>query len=190
LATVLKTVLAGLAGVMIGLLVTISSLDLKVHGSLAGPWRGAPRDGAPDADSYSLAAVARAGLLPLGAAEGLSFVAAVDSSGGPLLTNCDYVVGGTIPAARFWTLSVLTPDGLPIANPAHRSGFTSAEVLRVEQAPVSINVSQHARDGNWLPVGDASRFVLAFRLYDTSLSASTSHLTADLMPTVAKQTCR
>ena len=44
-----------------------------------------------------------------------------------------------MPQARYWTLSLLDPAGFPVADPAERYGFTSAEVLRNVDAPVAIN---------------------------------------------------
>ena len=190
MAIILKIVAAGLAGVMIGLLVTIYTLDSDSHGVLSGPWRGAPRDGSLDIDPYSLASIARSGLLPLGAAEGLSFVAQTDSGGAPLRAACDYAVGGAMPAARFWTLSLLTAEGFPVANAANRYGFTSAEILRQDQAPLAISVSSEARDGNWLPIGRTTRFVLALHLFDTGLSAAGTRLAAAAMPTISQIACR
>jgi hypothetical protein len=188
-ATLLKIVAAGIVGVMLGLLLTIATLGPTVHGLVAGPWRGAPRDGAPDIDPYSLAAVDRSGIMPLGAAEGLSFVASTDSAGGPLSAACDYAVTGAMPTARYWTLSALTLGGFPIANPAQRYGFTSAEVVRPSQAPLVISVASEARSGNWLPIGTAGPYVLALRLYDTGLSAVGSSFEATTLPKIQKIRC-
>ncbi len=189
MATLLRIVVMGVLGVLLGLLVTIAMLDPDARGVAAGPWRGAPRDGTVDVDPYALATIARAGLLPLGAAEGLTFRAAHDSAGTRLSADCDYVVTGPMPTARFWTLSALTPDGAPMANPAERYGFTSAEVLWRDKQPIEITVSDHARAGNWLPVPSGARFVLMLRLYDTSLSAANTTFTAAILPAVTRIGC-
>jgi len=189
-ATLLKIVAVGTIGVMLGLLVTIFSLNPDARGLVAGPWRGSLRDGATDIDPYSLASVDRSGTLPLGAAEGVSFVATTDSAGAPLSPACDYAVSGAMPVARFWTLSVLTPDGFPIPNPAQRYAFTSAEILRQSHEPVLINVATEARSGNWLPIGKAQPYVLALRLYDTGLSAVGSTFDAATLPRIQKLRCR
>ena len=189
LATLLKIVVAVLAGMILGLLVTIRSLDLDTRGVTAGPWRTMPRDGSGQADPYTLAANARAGLLPLGEAEGLSFIARIDDSGGALDGTCDYTLEGPMPPARFWTLSLLDPAGFPVEDPARRYGFTSAEVLRLDKAPVTIVVSPQARAGNWLPSGAGRRFVLMLRLYDTSLTAGGTDFGALRMPTIERGAC-
>ena len=103
-----------LAGVFLGLVVTIRTLDGGARTVAAGPWQGAPRDGTFDVDPYTLAADERSGVLPLGVAEGLSFVARTDSEGRAFAASCDYVVKGPMPQARFWTLSLLDPAGFAV----------------------------------------------------------------------------
>ena len=190
MATLLKIVATGTVGVLLGLLVTIATLSPDARGLVAGPWRGSLRDGTVDVDPYTLASIDRSGTLPLGAAEGLSFVAAKDSAGASLSPTCDYAVTGAMPAARFWTLSALTPDGFAIPNPARRYGFTSAEILRQSQEPLLITVATEARSGNWLPIGTAAPYVLSLRLYDTGLSAAGSILDATTLPQIQKLRCR
>ncbi len=189
LSTLLKIVVAVLAGVVLGLLVTIRSLDLDTRGVVAGAWRTTPRDGSAQIDPYALAANARAGLLPLGESEGLSFVARSDDRGGALDGSCDYTLAGPMPPARYWTLSLLDPAGFPVDDPAKRYGFTSAEVLRFDKAPTEIVISPRARAGNWLPSGAVRRFVLMLRLYDTSLTAGGTDLEALRMPTIERGAC-
>ncbi len=190
MATLLKLVLTGTGGVLLGLLLTIVTLRPEGRGISVGPWHGAPREGAIDADPYALASIERAGTLPLGAAEGVSFVATEDGSGSSLSSRCTYTIAGTFPPARFWSLSVLTSDGFPIANPADRYAITSAELLRPSDGPAAISVGSEARSGNWLPVGAATPFVLALRLYDTGLSAAGASLDAAAMPTIDRTGCR
>ena len=90
-----------------------------------GNWTAYPNMGAPDADPYSKARVAREGMLALGRAEGLAFFANRDSGGDTLSRKCSYVIEGATPPARFWTfyaadrsLAVLAGDGRrkPAAN--------------------------------------------------------------------------
>lgn len=190
MATLIKIVVAVLAGLLLGLLLTIHSLDVDKLGISAGPWHSLPRDGASaDRDPYALAADARASLLPLGVSEGLTFLADRDSDGTRLQPDCDYLVDGPMPPTRFWTLSLLTPAGFPIANAADRYGFTSAEILRLNTDPPQILVSRRARAGNWLPVGDTGAIKLMLRLYDTSLSTTGDAVTVDVMPRILRQGC-
>ncbi len=190
LSTLLKIVVAVLCGVLLGLAFTINSLDPDRRGVTVGPWRSVPRDSGGDIDPYTLASDARAGLLPLGSAEGLSLVASTDTKGAPLESRCDYFVEGPMPPARYWTLSLLDPSGYPIANPANRYGFTSAEVLRFNGESAKIVVSARARSGNWLPVGRARGYVLMLRLYDTSLSSGRTSFDKVRMPPITRGACR
>ena len=130
-------------------------------------------------------------MLPLGSAEGLSFTAASDDGGRTLDPGCDYLVKGPMPPARYWTLSLLDRAGFPLANPANRYGFTSAEMLRLgEDAAGRIIVSSQARSGNWLPADDGRPFQLMLRLYDTSLSTGRGTLDSVRMPTITRVGCR
>jgi hypothetical protein len=185
----IKIVVAVLVGILIGLAFTIRSLD-RDDQTMIGAWRVAPRDSNGEIDPYALAANARGHLLPLGAAEGLSFTAKTDSAGIPLRSRCDVIVTGPMPSARYWTVSLLDTSGFPVANAADRYGFTSAEVLRIVNQPVTITVAREARSGNWLPTGDADRFVLLLRLYDTGLSTVGANLESVPMPTIKTLGCR
>jgi hypothetical protein len=156
----------------------------------AGPWTAWPRNGSLDVDPYSRAMLAYTGELPLGAAEGISFVARDDSMGAPLNSHCDYIVSGQTPKARYWTLTLLSPDGVPVANAARRYGFTSAEILRSPGGDFEIALSRHARAGNWLPIGDASKFMLMLRLYDPDLNIATLSLDAASLPSLIRKNCR
>ena len=191
LAGLFRTVGAVLVGVLLGLAFTIHSLDLDNRGLPAGAWRSTPRDGGGDIDPYALAANARAGLLPLGTAEGLSFLATTDDAGRTLSSRCEYVIKGPMPSARYWTLSLLDPQGFPIANAANRYGFTSSETLQLGSDAVAIAVSTNARSGNWLPVGRAGDYTLMLRLYDTSLS-TTGRTTFEnvRMPSIKQSGCK
>jgi hypothetical protein len=190
LASLLKIIATGLIGVMLGLLVTIYSLDRDRRGFKTGPWRGEPHDGTAGIDPYGLASIARAGTLPPGAAEGVRFEASTDSSGAPPSPDCDYLVKAHTPVARYWSLSALTPAGFPIANRADRYVFTSSDVLRDQDEPAVIIVSAQARPGNWLPVARGEAYVLILRLYDSSLSSIGTAFDAASMPSIEMARCR
>ena len=191
LSGLFRIVVAVLLGVPLGLAVTIRSLDLDNRGLQAGIWRSTPRDGSGDIDPYALAANARAGLLPLGTAEGLTLLATTDDAGRALEVRCDYVLKGPMPPTRYWTLSLLDAKGFPVANAAHRYGFTSSEALRLGGEAVAIAISARARSGNWLPVGGVGAYTLMLRLYDTSLSTTGRTSFENVrMPSIQRTACR
>ncbi len=189
MTALIRGVLAVLAGVLLGLVVTVGALDRNTLGAAVGPWRAGPREDTGESNPYAFAAIARSALLPLGAAEGLTFVAATASDGSSLGSRCDYAVGGAMPVARYWTVSLLDPDGVPV-KAAGRHGFTSADVLRLVDAPLSIAVSPEASAGNWLPTGGVDHYLLMLRLYDTGLSGVGAVLDAAAMPTIKTVRCR
>lgn len=188
----LKFLAAACAGAALGLAATYLMLERGGAFSAveAGPWTAWPKNSSLEVDPYARAMLAYTGELPLGAAEGISFLAREDSAGAALNARCDYIVSGAVPKARYWTLSVLSADGFPVANAAQRYGFTSSEILRRPDGGFAIALSRSARPGNWLPIGDASKFVLALRLYDTDLNITSLALGAASLPSLIREGCR
>ena len=80
-------------------------------------------------------------------AKGCSSIARVDDDGRPLDARCVYEVGPRVPAARYWTLSLVDPDGWPIDNLAGRYGFRSSEILRAANGDFAITVARDAHSG-------------------------------------------
>jgi hypothetical protein len=189
-AKYLRAAAVMIGGLALGLLATISSLNsgYGFNAVRAGPWTAWPKIGGPDIDPYARAVIARSGEAPLGRDQGLAFVAAEDSAGAPLDGRCEYRISDSPPAARFWTISLATPEGRLIPNPTGRFGFTSADLLRREGGGVEISISREARPGNWLSPGDARDFVFVLRLYDTTLDLDT-HLDAAALPKIEKLDC-
>lgn len=186
-----KFVSAGCTGVLLGIFVTLAVVEHgKGFGAVeAGPWTAWPRSPSADIDPYSRAILAYSGQTPLSESDAVTFVARTDSSGEEFDPACDYVLTGKIPSARYWTLALVSPAGAPIANPADRQAFSSSELLRTSGGKFEIIISRHARPGNWLPLGDASKFILVLRLYDSGLSASPSTLEAADMPRLVRGRC-
>lgn len=189
--TLAKFIVVVLLGIALGLATTYQVLrhGLTFDAVQAGPWTSMPKSGSLDIDPYDRAILAHTGALPLGNAEGLSFVARTDSSGAAFRPRCDYVVSGSVPPARYWTLSLVTPSGSLIDNPAKRYGFTSAEILRASDGTFAITVARQARPGNWLPAGDVKAYILMLRLYDTLLDFGTSKVDASALPKIIRGAC-
>jgi hypothetical protein len=131
------------------------------------PWTAFPLRGTPEADPYSKARFSRNAELPLGQAEGLSFAAAVDSSGAALRRECSYRIEGRVPAARFWTLYASRDGVAPIELPAGlRSGLHSQQVLRRNDDSFELEADDRPRPGNWLATSGRGPMVLVLTLYD------------------------
>ena len=187
----LKTLCVIFAGIFIGLAATRYAVERgegfgAVH---AGPWTGFPKSGASDADPYARAVVSRTGEIPLGLAEGLTFIARADEGGAKLDPHCDYVVHGPMPVARDWTVTLMDPHGALIDNAAKQYGFTSAALLRGENGLFTITISRAARPGNWLPLDEAKEFEIVLNLYDTPVSATATALAATTMPSITRGRC-
>jgi hypothetical protein len=155
-----------------------------------GPWTAWPRSGGRSIDPYLRAYLARGVHLPLGSGEGLELVAERDDSGQALDGRCRYLVTGTTPATRAWTLSVTDPDGQAFRLPLERSGFTDAEIVRDERPGLRIAAATAPEAGNWLPLPAGGRFQFRLRLYDTPISGHASELRPDGLPRIGRVDCR
>ncbi len=154
-----------------------------------GAWEIAAHAGAVEADPYTQANVERSSDIPLAVGEGLQLIARADDDGRPLDGRCIYQVGKHVPAARYWTLSLISPAGFPVENAAKRYGFRSSEILRVGGGDFVITVSAAAQPGNWLPTGKPGRFALALRLYDSPLGATAGGIEKSAAPGVTRIRC-
>jgi len=153
-----------------------------------GPWLGWPDIGSPQPNPYTRAHLARAAQLQLGQAEGLQFVATVDSSGRPLTRACAYAVTGDTPLTSFWTLVALDETGINIAAPDSQAAMRSTDIARRNDGSININVGTRLAPDNWLEVTGTGPFQLVTTLYDTpAFSASGS--SATVMPTITRGRC-
>lgn len=156
----------------------------------AGAWTYWPDAGSIDADPYTLAIINRQALLPLGPGEGLELVAARDSTGARLRSNCSYQIGPTMPQARFWTLTAFDiRNKRPITNNLDRTGFTSSEIIRNEAGTFEISLSRQPQPGNWLQLPGSGQFVLVLRLYDVPATGTRATIDPNLAPTINRLEC-
>lgn len=154
-----------------------------------GAWTAWPRTGTPDIDPYARALIARSGELPMGAGDGVAFVASKDDDGVALDGRCDVAVSGITPQARFWTLTLYDPEGRLVGNSLKRHGFTSQEVVRKSDGTIDILVAPRARSGNWLPSGGIDRYILVMRFYDSPIGVASRTGRETPMPSVKVRAC-
>jgi hypothetical protein len=187
----LKALCVIFVGVFLGLAATYYAIERgEGFGAVrVGPWTGFPKSGSSDADPYTRAVVSRTAEIPLGLAEGLTFIARTDEGGKKLDPHCDYAVRGPVPVARDWTMTLMDSSGRLIDNIAKQYGFTSAAVLRDEDGSFTITVSRAARPGNWLPLGETKEFEIVLHLYDTPVSATAAALDAAALPSITRGRC-
>jgi hypothetical protein len=191
LGSLARYLLIALAGTLLGLAVSYELLQRgPSFGRIAiGPWLILPKTGAAEIDPYARAHVAKTGELVLAHAEGLSFLARTDSAGRGLDAHCTYRFSGNVPESRYWSLTLVSPAGQLIDNPARRYGFTSAEILRAADGSFEITIGRHARPGNWLPVATEGGFDLVLRVYDTLFDLGTAKTDENVLPRIERVSC-
>ena len=154
-----------------------------------GPWTAFPDLGTPQADPYSKARIAREGVLSLGLAEGLTFVARRDSGGAALSRNCAYEIRGTFPPARFWTIYA-ADEFRAVIDTGHLRlpALQSISALREPDNSISIAVGRLASPGNWIPLSGSGPMSLVLTLYDTPATSS-SGIAEIALPEIRKTMC-
>ena len=188
----LKVLVVIALGMVLGLSATRAAIDRGfIFSALRdGPWTAFTNVGSPGIDPYARAVLARTGILPLGTDEGLAFIAKVDGRGRPLDGACDYVLDGTDPPGRFWTLGLFDLRGAPIPNPANRYALSSQDVLRLDGTRLAVSVSSSAQPGNWLPAPPRGRYALMLSLYESNLSSGITNATDPVLPDIRRVACR
>ncbi|RWL42685.1 MAG: DUF1214 domain-containing protein [Mesorhizobium sp.] len=154
-----------------------------------GQWTAFPEVGTLTADPYSKARVAREGVLALGRAEGLAFVAERDDAGEPLKRECTYTIEGSYPTARFWTLYAADQSlGVIDTGKPRQAALQSYQVLRRPDNSVSISVGNRPAPGNWLLTGGSGKMYFVLTFYDTPIASSTG-LSDVTLPRILKAGC-
>ena len=154
-----------------------------------GRWTAFPDVGSLAADPYSKARVAREGVLALGRAEGLTFVAERDEAGDPLKRECAYTIEGSYPTARFWTLYAADQSlGVIGTGKPRQAALQSYEVLRQADNAVVISVGSRPAPGNWLITNGSGKMYFVLTFYDTPIASSTG-LSDVTLPRILKAGC-
>jgi hypothetical protein len=155
-----------------------------------GAWIAIANEGGPDVDAYALAALAHRGEAPLAIADGLTFRAKADDEGNALRADCSYLIQGTIPPVRAWSLAAFDAAGRFFPNAAQRFGYSNANVLRDDGGAVKIALSANPHSGDWIPVAPgAGGIILVLRLYDTTAAAISGGRSAPELPAVTRTGC-
>ncbi len=151
-----------------------------------GQWRAWPNAGTDAWDPYSRANMARAGELPLGAGEGLTFSTRHSDDGAELRSNCAYEIVGQTPPARLWTLELA---GMPAPGAEAgdiRRAIGSDAIVRRPDDRFTIAVGPRPSTGSWLNSGGLSGLRIILRLYDTAARSAPFISNLELPAVVAK----
>jgi hypothetical protein len=157
-----------------------------------GPWRSSADTGSVDANPWSRAAVAIAGLYALSRQEAIYFTAFTDSGGETLRGECDYTLSGPTPDARWWSLTVYGADHYLVPNPQDRHAANAANLPSAAAGRIDLTLSgntaaiQHRADA--LPVPAQGSFSLTLRLYNPPPSTATQ-LDRVPLPTIQRGDC-
>lgn len=132
-----------------------------------GAWKANMRAGSPDADMYTRASIALNALLALGRDETMYFIAAQDSDGKPLRSQCTYLIEGTPPQARWWSITAYADDLFLFDAPnRHYSLNGSTAVLNAQGQFVMTTGPAPQGDTFWLPTPGNRGVLLTLRLYN------------------------
>ncbi len=93
----------------------------------AGPWRASTLTGSADSGALLRAQVAVAGLLALNRQETMYYMAKEDSAGQRLRASCKYRIAGSVPAARWWSVTAYADDYFLFTVPSGRYSFNSEQ---------------------------------------------------------------
>ncbi len=121
-----------------------------------GPWRIWRSGVMPDQSPYVLAYFAARGALSPDTNQMAVFTATTDSDGNDLDGDCVYVVSGTLPPARWWSLGIV--------GDASRV-LSSGNVITGADGAFSAHVSAQAMPGNWLALPNDGDFELVLRFH-------------------------
>lgn len=121
-----------------------------------GPWRIWPSGVLPKQSPYILAHYVLGGVLAPDASQMAVFTATTDSDGEGLDGSCAYVVSGTLPPARWWSLAV---------SDSPSASLSSGNVITGPDGAFSAQVSALAKPGNWLALQVSGGFELTLRFH-------------------------
>jgi hypothetical protein len=128
-------------------------------GQANGPWRVWHSGVLPKQSPYALAHFARWSALTPDTNQMAVFTASTDSDGWGLDGDCAYIVSGSLPPARWWSLG--------LARDA--SAFlSSGNVITGADGAFAAQVSLQAKPGNWLRLKDDGDFALVLRFHGPS----------------------
>ena len=140
-------------------------------GTRIGPWLVNLEAGSSDASTYTRARIALKALLALDRRETLYYIAQQDDAGRPLRSHCRYLLSGSIPSARWWSVTAYADDLFLFPDNEQRYSV-SGENLTLKavgrfsavtgpETPVSGALA-------WIPTPGDRGLILTLRLYNPS----------------------
>lgn len=186
-----RIALVVIAAAVTGALLTQPLLRLLIdhYATRNGPWRTSADTGSANANPYTQAAVALAGLYALTRQEAVYFTAFTDSAGEPLRGECRYQLLGEPPAARWWSITAYGADHYLIPNAAGIHARNARTLSFAQDGHFMVDLASDARGDNSLPIPAKGAFSLTLRLYNPPASVLDALETTPL-PTITRGDCR
>lgn len=154
-----------------------------------GPWVLWIREGTADADPYTIAHIARQGVLPITTANAMVFTASRDSSGSHLSGDCTYEIRGYSVPALWWNIAAFKPDGAVMPNKTGRSGFSNTNILAAPDGKFTVRLSPEVQPGNWIPSTRGNRVILRLSILRPLNPDSLLNSGSDLLPEITLVEC-
>ena len=171
-----RRVVAWVATVTAGALLGVGSAWLWLTrtdpaGTRIGPWLVNLEAGSSDASMYTRARIALKALLALDRRETLYYVADRDDAGRPLRSRCRYLISGSIPSARWWSVTAYADDIFLFPDTEQRYSVSGENptlntvgrfsAVTGPETPVSGAIA-------WIPTPGDRGLILTLRLYNPS----------------------
>lgn len=190
----MRLLLKFLAAFVIAVLIGLGSLYYMTFVMRApqtvtnGIWHTNPDLGTAANDPYSRFQLAVTSILGLNKSETIYYQAGVDQNGKPLSSACDYVLRGSAPEARWWSITAYGPDDLLINTQGARYSASAASVLKNPDGTIEIALTPDGSGPNGIATG-AGKFVLVLRLYQPGASVRSAPESVPLF-TIETGNCR
>ncbi len=165
LAKVLLVILLAALGGYVSVDMAASMAGRGVKGG--GAWQSWPQADAREGGLYARYHHLRQGELPFSRFLGRRFEARTDDDGNALKGGCRYVVEGTLPPSRFWTLALYPLQDAGREAEPQASWVAAEDALPNRKGRLRIVIDSRMRPGTWLraPVEEDERFMIVLRLY-------------------------
>nr|WP_275065145.1 DUF1214 domain-containing protein [Bartonella sp. ML70XJBT] len=138
-------------------------------------WSAYPQVGTTDMDPYTRARTAKQGIVSLGRTEGIQFQIWQDNQGRPLHPHCHYLLKGSIPETRLFTLYTADKSLKPYTSSKEIPFELHTNAITYEHdGTLRIHISHTPQAGNWLATVSQKEFGLILTLYDTSIISATA----------------
>ena len=170
-----RRVVAWVATVTAGALLGVGSTWLWLTrtdpaGTRIGPWLVNLEAGSSDASTYTRARIALKALLALDRRETLYYIAQQDDAGRPLRSRCRYLISGSIPAARWWSVTAYADDIFLFPDAEKRYSVSGETTLNTVGRFSAVTGPETPVSGAlaWIPTPGDRGLILTLRLYNPS----------------------